>query len=95
VQNLASSPRHIIAANNDYDSAYLHHFTGVPTASIPSVSWAGPIYAPSRPEILLSMPQAVENAILPAIVEAATDLGRTGLRFSHIRRLYKRSLTRS
>lgn len=48
VSRWGGSSRHVIAANSDYDAAYIHHFTGVSTTSVPSVCWAGPLYLPSR-----------------------------------------------
>jgi hypothetical protein len=84
-------PRHVISANNAYDAAYIRYFTGAQAQPIPNFCDKGQSYGVSRPQILLSMAQHVENALWP-LLEQAIDARRLRgrLTFAHIRRLYPR-----
>lgn len=83
----------LIAANNVYDAEYLQHFTGISALYMPSYCDVGVVYTGPSPSsdrtILLAMPQAVENALLPLIEAAARSLSSSA-RFVHVRRLYPR-----
>ena len=83
--------RHVIAANNLYDARYIRHFSGVAAHPVPNYCDKGQSYGPGRPEVLLSMAQHVEIALLPALEQAvrARRLERD-VSFAHIRRLYPR-----
>jgi hypothetical protein len=83
----------MIAANNAYDAEYIQHFTGVSAVYMPSYCDVGVVYtgpsSQSDRRVLLAMPQAVENALLPLIEAAARKLGSNS-QFVHMRRLYPR-----
>jgi hypothetical protein len=84
---------HVIAANNAYDAAYIQHFTGIAAQYMPSYCDVGVVYtgptSVSDPRVLLAMPQAVENALLP-LIEAAARKSGSSAQFVHVRRLYPR-----
>lgn len=83
--------RHLISSNNAYDAAYIRYFTGVPVQPIPNFCDKGQSYGPTRPQILLSMAQHIENALWPLLEEAMDARRLRGrLAFAHIRRLYPR-----
>lgn len=83
--------RHVISANNAYDAAYIRYFTGVAADTIPNFSDMGQSYGPRRAQILLSMAQHVEHALMPLLEGAVEARGLRGrLTFAHIRRLYPR-----
>jgi len=77
----------VVTANNHYDTAYIQHFTGIRGETIESLCDTKVSYLPTRPEMLLHMPQAVENAIAPMLQQAIARR-HSPLVFRHIRRLY-------
>jgi hypothetical protein len=83
----------VIAANNVYDAEYIQHFTGIAAHYMPSYCDVGVVYtgpsSSSDRTVLLAMPQAVENALLP-LIEAAARRSSSNTRFVHVRRLYPR-----
>ncbi len=83
----------LIAANNVYDAEYIQHFTGIAARYMPSYCDVGVVYSgpssTSDRRLLLAMPQAVENALLP-LIEAAARKSASNVQFVHVRRLYPR-----
>jgi hypothetical protein len=86
-----------IAANNVYDAEYIQHFTGIPAHYMPSYCDVGVVYtgpsSSSDRRVLLAMPQAVENVLLP-LIEAAAHKSSSSAKFVHVRRLYPRFAAR-
>lgn len=55
IQRLDADPRCVLGANSVYDQQYVRYFTGVEPLLLPSLaSYVEPVYAPSRPQVLLA-----------------------------------------
>jgi hypothetical protein len=91
LREMTGSGRDLVLANSAYDANYMAFFLGRRVEALPSFCDQGLSWAPSRREVLLSMPQAIENALRPALEAAVRAAGLAHhLRFTHIRRLYPR-----
>ena len=91
VSQLMSSRKDFVSANNRYDARYMQFFLGRTVETIPSLCDKRLSWFPRRSQILLSMPQAVEQALTRPLLQALQRRGLDKtLKFVHIRRLYRR-----